>query len=74
MQIPNYEILGTIGEGGLAIVYKAGREKGSLLVAIKVPKAPYKDFVKELAVWLQLNDHPNIVKLLDWDASWKDFR
>jgi serine/threonine protein kinase len=65
MQIPNYEVLETIGEGGFAIVYKARREKGSLLVAIKVP---YKDFVKELAVWLNLN-HPNIVKLLDYDIN-----
>jgi serine/threonine protein kinase len=68
MQIPNYEILETIGEGGFAIVYKARREKGSLLVAIKVPKVPYKNFVKELAVWLQLN-HLNIVKLLDYDIN-----
>jgi len=65
MQIPNYEILETIGVGGFAIVYKARREKDSLLVAIKVPD---KDFVKELAVWLHLN-HPNIVKLLDYDVN-----
>jgi len=68
MQIPNYEVLEPIGEGGSAIVYKARREKDSLLVAIKVPKVPDKDFVKELAVWLNLN-HPNIVKLLDYDIN-----
>jgi serine/threonine protein kinase len=65
MQIPNYEILETIGVGGSVIVYKARREKDSLLVAIKVLD---KDFVKELAVWLHLN-HPNIVKLLDYDIN-----
>jgi serine/threonine protein kinase len=65
MQIPNYEVLETIGVGGSAIVYKARREKDSLLVAIKVPD---KDFVKELAVWLHLN-HPNIVKLLGYDIN-----
>jgi serine/threonine protein kinase len=65
MQIPNYEILETIGVGGSVIVYKARREKDSSLVAIKVPD---KDFVKELAVWLNLN-HPNIVKLLDYDIN-----
>ena len=59
MQIPNYEVFETIGEGGFAIVYKARRKEDSLHVAIKVPG---KDFVKELAVWLHLN-HSNIVKL-----------
>lgn len=39
-----------------------------MLVAIKVPKVPDKDFVKELAVWLHLN-HPNIVKLLDYNIN-----
>jgi serine/threonine protein kinase len=68
MQIPNYETLETIGVGGFDIVYKARREKDSLLVAIKVPKVPYKNFVKELAVWRNLN-HPNIVKLLDYDIN-----
>jgi Serine/threonine protein kinase len=68
MQIPNYEVLEKIGEGGFATVYKARREKDSLSVAIKVPKVPDKDFVKELAVWLNLN-HPNIVKLLDYDIN-----
>jgi serine/threonine protein kinase len=68
MQIPNYEVLEPIGEGGYAIVYKARRKKDSSLVAIKVPKALDKNFVKELAVWLHLN-HPNIVKLLDFDIN-----
>jgi serine/threonine protein kinase len=57
MQTPNYEILETIGDGGFAIVYKARREKDSLLLAIKVPRIPYKDFVKEFTVLLLLNNH-----------------
>jgi ankyrin repeat protein/serine/threonine protein kinase len=68
MQIPNYEVLEPIDEGGFAIVYKARREKDSSLVAIKVPKVPDKNFVKELAVWLHLN-HPNIVKLIEFDIN-----
>jgi serine/threonine protein kinase len=43
MQIPNHEILETIGEGSFAIVNEARKEKDSLLLAIKVPKVPYKD-------------------------------
>jgi hypothetical protein len=39
-----------------------------LLVAIKVPKALDKDFIKELAVWKNLN-HPNIVKLIGYDIN-----
>ena len=38
MQIPNYEVLETIGEGGFATVYKARRKNDSLPVAIKVPR------------------------------------
>jgi serine/threonine protein kinase len=41
LQIPNNEVLKTIGEGGFATVYKARRKNDSLLVAIKVPG---KDF------------------------------
>jgi hypothetical protein len=48
--------LETIGEGGFAIVNKARKEKDSLLLAIKVPRVPYRDFIKELAVWLHLNN------------------
>jgi hypothetical protein len=33
MQIPNYEVLEKIGVGGSAIVYKARREKDSLLAS-----------------------------------------
>jgi ankyrin repeat protein/serine/threonine protein kinase len=68
LQIPNYEMLEPIDEGGSAIVYKARRKNDSSLVAIKVPKIPDKDFVKELAVWIHL-DHPNIVKLIDYDID-----
>jgi ankyrin repeat protein len=68
LQIPNYEILEPIGEGGFAIVYRARRKNDSSLVAIKVPKVLDKDFVKELAVWHNLN-HPNIVKLIDYGIN-----
>ncbi|WP_162582651.1 serine/threonine-protein kinase [Acidianus brierleyi] len=63
-----YEIIELIGEGGYAKVYKARNVNDSSLVAIKVPNIADKDFVKEIAVWLNLN-HPNIVKLLDYDIN-----
>ncbi|BCS92349.1 serine/threonine-protein kinase [Metallosphaera javensis (ex Sakai et al. 2022)] len=57
-----------LGEGGFATVYKALSMKTGQEVAIKIYKVVSKDFVKEVAVWLNLN-HPNIVKLLDYDIS-----
>ncbi|MEJ2780411.1 serine/threonine-protein kinase [Stygiolobus sp. CP850M] len=45
-----------------------------MLVAIKVPIVPDKDFVKELAVWLQLKNHPNIVKLLGYDINPRPYK
>jgi len=35
MQIPNYEVLVKIGEGGFAIVYKARREKRFIACSYK---------------------------------------
>jgi len=67
-----YEILETIGVGGMGSVYKALDQKTGLEVAIKhlKPEAVAKDeslvkrFVREAEALRQL-DHPNIVKILD---------
>ncbi|BCS92346.1 tetratricopeptide repeat protein [Metallosphaera javensis (ex Sakai et al. 2022)] len=65
--LSNYTILEKLGEGGFATVYRARDREGNE-VAVKVYKASIKDFVKEVAVWEILN-HPNIVKLLDYDVT-----
>ena len=64
-------ILGeVIGEGGFATVYR-GRYEGSD-VAVKVYRDVSKDFVNEIAVWLNLN-HPNIVRIIGYDVKPKPY-
>ncbi|MCU0482562.1 MAG: serine/threonine-protein kinase, partial [Anaerolineae bacterium] len=67
-----YEILETLGVGGMGSVYKAHDQKTDTLVAIKhlKPEAVAKDaslvqrFIREAEALRQL-DHPNIVQILD---------
>lgn len=69
-----YEIIETIGTGGMGSVYKAHDQKTGMYVAIKhlKPEAVAKDasivkrFSREAEALRQL-DHPNIVKILDTD-------
>jgi len=69
-----YEIIETIGTGGMGSVYKAHDQKTGMYVAIKhlKPEAVAKDasivkrFTREAEALRQL-DHPNIVKILDTD-------
>jgi eukaryotic-like serine/threonine-protein kinase len=70
-QIPGYRILGTLGSGAMATVYKATHLRLNKTVAIKIlPKrlsenAEYvKLFYKEALAAAKLN-HPNIVGALD---------
>jgi len=67
-----YDILGLIGEGGFAKVYRARRKRDNLLVALKVPKKVDRHigrlFFREIEAWKQVNDHPHVVKLLDFNT------
>jgi eukaryotic-like serine/threonine-protein kinase len=70
-QIPDYELLSLLGEGGMGKVFKARDKKTGRLVAIKVilPKAAVDSrsialFERETDLTRQL-DHPNIVKCFD---------
>lgn len=68
-----YELIYSIGEGGFAKVYRAKRKKDGELVALKVPKKVDryvgKLFVREIKAWELVNDHRNVVKLLDYSIS-----
>ncbi|ARM74616.1 serine/threonine-protein kinase [Acidianus manzaensis] len=66
--LSNYILQQKLGEGGFATVYRGIDKRNNQEVAIKLYKSTSKDFVKEVAVWLNLN-HPNIVKLLDYDIT-----
>jgi serine/threonine protein kinase len=74
-QIPGYEMIEKIGEGGMGIVFKANQTSLNRLVAIKVVKAApgvqgleYEEFVKrfrrEALAGAKLN-HQNIVSIYD---------
>lgn len=66
-----YELIESIGEGGMAIVYKARDNKLSRLVAVKILKKEFADnedisqkFKREATAIAKLSD-PNIVNVLD---------
>jgi serine/threonine-protein kinase len=66
-----YELIENIGEGGMAIVYKARDNKLNRLVAVKVLKKEFADnediaqkFKREATAIAKLSD-PNIVNVLD---------
>lgn len=64
----SYKILGTIGQGGMAIVYKAIQENTDRLVAIKTLKDTSPDvmkrFLREVEAHARLK-HKNIVEAID---------
>lgn len=64
----SYTILGTIGQGGMAIVYKARQENTDRLVAIKTLKDTSPDvmkrFLREVEAHARLK-HKNIVEAID---------
>lgn len=66
-----YELIESIGEGGMAIVYKARDNKLNRLVAVKILKKEFADnediaqkFKREATAIANLSD-PNIVNVLD---------
>ena len=74
-KIGNYEILGVIGRGGMATVYKAFQPSLSRIVAIKVLPPRYlsdpvfvERFHREAQAVAMMN-HPNIVHIIDKDRD-----
>lgn len=72
--VPNdFEILGEISRGGMGIVYRARDKRSGDLVALKVILNPsglgdFQRFRREVQV-LRTLQHPNIVKILDFDVD-----
>ena len=71
-RFPNYEVVDTIGRGGMGVVYKARQIELQRLVAIKLlplQGAVSEDrFRREAHVLAQLN-HPNIVTVYDFGKT-----
>ncbi|MGW0482724.1 protein kinase domain-containing protein [Nonomuraea sp. NPDC003214] len=70
-QIPGYQLIEPVGQGGFAVVYRALHERVGRVVAVKilsvadVDERALRNFRRELEVMGRLSDHPNIVAALD---------
>ena len=73
--IGNYKIIKLIGEGGMASVYEAEHQLLGTRVAIKVlnpmmsSNAQIKERFKNEAKIMASLDHPNILKVIDFDEK-----
>ncbi len=74
-EVPDYELLDIIGEGGMGVVYAAHQSSIARTVAVKMlkPSAKVREgqrdkFISEAVVTGEL-DHPNIVPIYDLGAN-----
>lgn len=74
-EVPDYELLDIIGEGGMGVVYAAHQSSIARTVAVKMlkPSTKVRDeqrdkFISEAVVTGEL-DHPNIVPIYDLGAN-----
>ncbi|MFO0968050.1 MAG: serine/threonine-protein kinase [Gemmataceae bacterium] len=74
-QLPDFEIIGKLGRGGMGVVYKARRRADERIVAVKVIRSDrlqheeaVRRFRREAQALARLA-HPNIVQVLDADQS-----
>jgi WD40 repeat protein/serine/threonine protein kinase len=74
-EVPDYELLDIIGEGGMGVVYAAHQSSIARTVAVKMlkPSAKIREdqrdkFISEAVVTGEL-DHPNIVPIYDLGAN-----
>ncbi len=67
-RIGPYEVLGTLGEGGVGVVFRARHEKSGLLVALKTVRkrtTAHLSSVRREILALHRLSHPGIVRILD---------
>lgn len=74
-EVPDYELLDILGEGGMGVVYSAHQSSIARTVAVKMlkPQAKVREeqrdkFISEAVVTGEL-DHPNIVPIYDLGAN-----
>ena len=74
-QIGKYKVVGTVGSGGMGIVYEAVDANNGRRVAIKMMTDQLRQefelrarFEREAMIMSELS-HPNIVRLYDWDKD-----
>jgi serine/threonine protein kinase len=74
-EVPNLEVLGLIGHGGMGVVYRARQVSLDRLVALKVMRFSAKAsdgiagrFAREARTLARLN-HPNIVTVYDFGRA-----
>ncbi|EFH80094.1 protein kinase domain-containing protein [Ktedonobacter racemifer] len=66
--LDQYEVMGTLGEGGMGTVYKVHHRGWNIDLAVKSPKPALfaraggkENFVREAETWVNLQLHPHIV-------------
>ncbi|MFC4909797.1 serine/threonine-protein kinase [Actinomadura gamaensis] len=69
--VPGYQVLEQVGEGGFSVVYRAHQDRVDRQVALKVlslgtvDDAAMRRFQRECRITGRLSDHPNVVTVLD---------
>jgi tetratricopeptide (TPR) repeat protein len=68
-QFDEFEVKGTLGEGGMGTVYKIHLRKANIDLAMKSPRPEIfgstggkENFIREAETWVKLKAHPHIVK------------
>ena len=74
-ELPDHEVLERIGSGGNADVHLVRLANGTE-AALKVPrwhgtlsKSVVEDFRDEAQTWNKLDDHPNVLDIIDWGET-----
>jgi hypothetical protein len=74
-QLPSLEDISAIGQGGSGNLYRVCLDDGNV-VALKIPRhggtisqSVFETFQNEAETWEQIDDHPHIVDVIDWDVT-----